>query len=161
METFFKSLSETGIAQFSISISFNDTDCAVSLLPKTTVGDDGLNDLPPFTLRGNITEIDAVFLEKLKTPMEATKTLIDNSKGYLDNLKKAEEKTKWAKDKKERKKKAVDALKELVKGKDFNPLNDHEKAVELANKVLELDENDTLAKKTIADMNPYKQPSFF
>lgn len=161
METFFKSLHGTGIGQFSISVSFNGTDCAVSLLPKGTTGDDALEAIPPFTLKGNIAEIDTAFLERLKTPMEATKALFDNANGYLENLKKAEEKTKWAKDKKERKKKALEALKQLVKGKGFNPLSDHEKAVELANKVLELDENDALAKKTIEDMKAYQQPSFF
>ena len=48
-----------------------------------------------------------------------------------------------------------------VKGKKFNPMVEHEKAVDLANKVLELDENDVLAKKTIEDMKAYRQPTFF
>lgn len=161
MNAFFKTLSETGVGQFTISVSFDTTDCAVSLLPKSTLGDDALKKLPPFTLKGSIDEVDAVFFEKLKNPMEATKTLLDNSKAYLADLKKTEEKTKWAKDNKERKKKATEALKQLVKGKDFNPINDHKKAVELANKVLELDEKDFLAKKTLDDMKAYEQPSFF
>ena len=81
--------------------------------------------------------------------------------GRLAVLKEAEEKTKMANDRKEKKKKALSDLKELVKGKKFNPMVEHEKAVDLANKVLELDENDALAKKTIEDMKAYQQPTFF
>lgn len=161
MEKFFKSLSETGIGQFTISVSYDGNDCAVSLLPKMDKGDDALKRLPPFTLKGGIGEIDAVFLERIKTPMEVTKTLLDNANAYLDDLRKAEERTKWAKDNKEQKKKAVDDLKSFIKGKGFNPLSDHKKAVELANKVIGLDKDNAMAKKTLADMKTYEQPSFF
>ena len=65
------------------------------------------------------------------------------------------------KKRKEKKKKALSDLKELVKDKNFNPMAEHRKAVNLANKVLELDENDALAKKTIEDMKAYQQPTFF
>jgi len=161
METFFKSLGRTGIGQFSISVSFHGTNCAVSLLPKASEGDNALKAIRPFTLKGSIEEIDTVFLDRLGKPMQETKVLFDNANGYLSNLKEAEEKTKMANDRKEKKKKALSDLKELVKGKKFNPLADHDKAVDLANKVLELDENDALAKKTIEDMKAYQQPTFF
>ncbi|TLP81842.1 hypothetical protein [Maribacter sp. ACAM166] len=161
MTTFFKSLGDMGVAQFSISVSFYGSDCAVSLLPKVVEGDNALNTIRPFTLKGSIDEIDAVFFERLGRPMEETKVLFNNASQYLDNLKKVEEKTKMASDQKEKKKKALSDLKEVVKGKTFNPLTEHEKAVELANKVLELDESDPLAKKTIEDMKAYQQPTFF
>ena len=106
METFFKSLGKTGIGQFSISVSFHGTDCAVSLLPKASEGDNALKAIRPFTLKGSIEEIDTVFLERLGKPMQETKVLFDNANGYLSNLKKAEEKTKMANDRKEKKKKA-------------------------------------------------------
>lgn len=69
MSQFFSSLQQTGIAQYGISILFDNDTVSVSLLPKSNAKDKALQSLKPITVRGTVQEVDERFFEILQKPL--------------------------------------------------------------------------------------------
>jgi hypothetical protein len=76
-------------------------------------------------------------------------------------LKETEQKTQRAKKEKESASKKATELKQLLKSNDFNPMQDHKKATDIANAVLKIDPNHKEAQKAIKDMKAYESPQLF
>ena len=161
MNQFFSSLQQTGIAQYGISILFDNDMVSVSLLPKSNAKDKALQSLKPITVRGTVQEVGERFFEILKKPLEQTKALFDNTTAFEHSLKETEQKTQQAKNKKESTTKKAMELKQLLKEKDFNPMTDHKKATDLANEIIKTDPNHKDAQKVIKDMKAYESPQLF
>lgn len=161
MTDFFSTLRQTGIEQYGISILFNGDTVSVSVLPKSSAKDKALQSLKPLTLRGNIAEVDEKFFQILQKPLEQTKALFRNTVAFEKSLKETEQKTQQAKKKKESASKKATELKQLLKEKGFNPLQDHKKATEIANEILKIDPNHKEAQKVIKDMKAYESPQLF
>ncbi len=161
MNQFFSSLQQTGIAQYGISILFDNDTVSVSLLPKSNAKDKALQSIRPITVRGTVQEVDERFFEILQKPLERTKALFDNTNTFEKNLKETEQRTQQAKKKKESTTKKASELKQLLKEKDFNPMSDHKKATDIANEILKIDFDNKDAQKVIKDMKAYESPKLF
>ena len=152
MSNFFSTLKQMGIEQYGISILFDDETVSVSVLPKTNAKDKALQTLKPLTLRGTIEEVDEKFFQILQKPLEQTNSLFRNTLAFEQALKETEKKTQPAKKKKESTTKKATELKQLLNDKSFNPMQDHQKATDLANQILKLDANHKEALKVQKDM---------
>ncbi|GMN11169.1 hypothetical protein MTsPCn9_21260 [Croceitalea sp. MTPC9] len=161
MSNFFSTLKQMGIEQYGISILFDDETVSVSVLPKSNAKDKALQSLKPLTLRGNVTEVDEKFFQILQKPLEQTKALFRNTVAFEESLKETEQKTQRAKKKKESTAKKATELKQLLKEKGFNPMQDHKKATDLATAILKIDPEHKEAKKVIDDMKAYDNPQLF
>lgn len=161
MTDFFSTLRQTGIEQYGMSILFNGDTVSVSVLPKSSAKDKALQSLKPLTLRGNIAEVDEKFFQILQKPLEQTKALFRNTVAFEQSLMETEQKTQQAKKKKESASKKATELKQLLKEKGFNPLQDHKKATYIANEILKIDPNHKEAQKVIKDMKAYESPQLF
>lgn len=161
MSNFFSALQQTGIEQYGISILFDDDTVSVSILPKSSAKDKALQTLKPLTLRGNVGEVDEKFFQILQKPLKQTKTLFSNTVAFEQTLKETEQKTQQAKTKKESTTKKATELKQLLKEKDFNPMQDYKKATDIANEILKIDPNLKEAQKVIIDMKAYESPQLF
>ncbi|WP_339652504.1 PRTRC system protein E [uncultured Maribacter sp.] len=161
MSNFFSTLHQTGIEQYGISISFDGDSVSVSVLPKSSAKDKALQSLKPLTLRGTLREIDEQFFQILQKPLEKTAVLFRNTIAFEETLKETELKTQQAKKKKESVSKKATELKQLLKEKDFNPMQDHKKATDIANDILKKDPNHKEAQKVIKDMKAYESPKLF
>ncbi|MFC4094798.1 PRTRC system protein E [Euzebyella saccharophila] len=161
MSNFFSTLKQIGVEQYGISILFDDETVSVSVLPKSNAKDKALQSLKPLTLRGNVTEVDEKFFQILQKPLEQTKALFRNTVAFEKSLKETEQKTQQAKKKKESTAKKATELKQLLKEKGFNPMQDHKKATDLATAILKIDPEHKEAKKVIDDMKAYDNPQLF
>ncbi len=161
MSDFFTTLKQTGIEQYGISILFDDDTVSVSILPKSCAKDKALQSLRPLTLRGKVGEVDEKFFQILQKPLEQTKVLFRNTVAFEEALKETEQKTQQSKKKKESVSKKATELKQLLKEKGFNPMQDHKKATDLANTILKIDPEHKEAKKVIEDMKAYDTPQLF
>lgn len=161
MADFFTTLKQIGIEQYGISILFDNDTVSVSVLPKSSAKDKALQSLKPLTLRGNVGEVDEKFFQILQKPLERTEALFRNTVAFERVLKQTEQKTQQAKKKKESTTKKMTELKQLLKEKGFNPMQDHKKATDLANKILKIDPEHKEAKKVIEDMKAYNNPQLF
>jgi len=161
MSNFFSTLRQTGIEQYGISISFDGDVVSVSVLPKSSAKDKALQSLKPLTLRGTISEVDDHFFQILQKPLEQTNALFRNTVAFERTLAETEQKTQQAKKRKESTSKKATELKKLLKDKNFNPMQDHQKATDLANDILKLDANHKEALKVQKDMKVYDNPQLF
>ncbi|HDZ15398.1 hypothetical protein LCGC14_1708960 [marine sediment metagenome] len=161
MNNFFSTLHETGIEQYGISISFDGDAVSVSVLPKSSAKDKALQSLKPLTLRGTVQEVDDKFFEILQKPLERTNALFRNTVAFEQALKETELKTQQVKKKKESTGKKTTELKQLLKEKDFNPMQDYKKATDIANEILKIDPNHKEALKVVKDMKAYESPKLF
>lgn len=161
MSNFFSTLKQMGIEQYGISILFDDETVSVSVLPKSSAKDKALQSLKPLTLRGNVTEVDEKFFQILQKPLEQTNVLFRNTLAFEEALKETEKNTQQAKRKKESTAKKATELKQLLKEKDFNPMEDHKTATDLAKAILKIDPNHKEAQKVVKDMEVYESPNLF
>ena len=161
MNNFFTTLQQTGIEQYGISILFDGDTVSVSVLPKSSAKDRAFQSLKPLTIRGNVAEVDEQFFPIIQKPLEQTNTLFRNTLAFEKTLAESEQKTQQAKKRKESTAKKATELKQLLKGKDFNPMADHKKATDLANDILKLDPNHKDAQKVIKEMKVYEEPKLF
>lgn len=161
MNNFFSTLQQTGIEQYGMSILFDGATVSVSILPKSSAKDKALQTLKPLTLRGTIQEVDEKFFQVLQKPLEQTNALFRNTLAFEQALKETEQKTQQAKKKKESVSKKATELKQLLKEKDFNPMENHKKATDLAKTILKIDPNHKEAQKVVKDMEVYESPNLF
>jgi len=161
MSNFFSVLKDIGIEQYGMSILFDGDKVSISVLPKSSAKDKALQSLKPLTLRGNVTEVDEKFFQILQKPLEKTKALFRNTVAFELALKETEQRTQQAKKKKESVSKKATELKQLLKEKDFNPMEDHKKATDLAKAILKIDPNHKEAQKVVKDMEVYESPNLF
>ena len=161
MSNFFTTLKQTGIEQFGISISYYDDSVKVSILPKSSAKDKALQSIRPLNLKGEVGEMDEKFFQILRRPLEKTKALFRNTVAFEQALKETEQKTQQAKKKKESVSKKATELKQLLKEKGFNPMQDHKKATDLAKAILKIDPNHKEAQKAVKDMAVYESPNLF
>ncbi len=63
--------------------------------------------------------------------------------------------------KKESTTKKATELKQILKEKNFNPMQDHKKATDIANEILKVDPDHKDAQKVIKDMKAYESPQLF
>ena len=161
MNQFFTSLKKTGIRQLGLSISYDNDKVSVSILPKSGAKDKGLDNLKPLNLCASVEEMDNRFFEVIAAPLAQTKGVFDNVESYEASLKASAEKTEVAKKKKESISKRFKALQNLMNGKDFNALKDHEKAMGMAKEILAQSPEHKEAKKIVQQMEQYESPNLF
>lgn len=161
MNNFFASLKQTGLLQFGMSVTYENDMVSVSILPKTISKDKGLKSLKPLSLRATVDEMDNMFFEAILEPLEQTKEVFSNVESYEASLKSSENKTEGAKKQKEKTSKKWTALQALIKEKDYNPMKDYKKALDMANEILALDPKHKEADKIRNQMSQYEEPQLF
>ncbi len=158
---FFSQLQHLGVKSCALSITFDNDNISVSILPQASIDDPAINQLHPLDLSANVTEMDELFFEQILKPIEATNSFINNAEAYQLSLKQAEDKSKHKKSVKDKSSKLIEKLKSFCENKDFNALKDHEKATKLAKDIISIEAKNKYANKVIKTLEVYAKPTLF
>ncbi|SEC68072.1 PRTRC system protein E [Tenacibaculum sp. MAR_2009_124] len=159
---FFQKLATLNVKQVTLAITIStDKIVSVSVLPKVNAQDKAITKIKQLTLTASAEELDQKFFDIIQQPMEKTSEIISNIEEYEKNLEQAQKNSQYNKDKKEKIKKTILALTECTDHKEFNALKDHQKAINLAQKVLDIDPKNKKALDIIETMKKYNKPSLF
>lgn len=160
---FFSNLKSLGLKNLTLAITFSeDNSCIVSVLSKPNSEDPAFKTIPPFNIKeSSAEEIDEQFFNTLNKPMKMVKNVFDNTEEFEKSLKDAESKSKVKKAVKEKTSNAIKKLSELIDNKNFNPLHEKDKAIKLANDILELSPTNKKAKEVLKSMASYNVQTLF
>lgn len=114
---FFSQLALLGKFNTTLAITRDDANglITVSFLPKPYKEvDKATSLLKPLNLTASADEMDSLFFETVKTPVEQTATFFSNAESYMIQKTKAEKQAQMEKDRTDKLKKAEKELKDLI-----------------------------------------------
>ncbi|WP_291960162.1 PRTRC system protein E [Maribacter sp.] len=114
---FFSQLALLGKFNTTLAITRDDANglITVSFLPKPyNQVDNATKLLKPLNLTATADEMDSLFFDTVKTPVEDTVTFFNNAESYMEQKTKAEKQAQMEKDRTEKLKKAEKELKDLI-----------------------------------------------
>ena len=168
---FFTTLMSTGLKHVVIEVKESeDGKLTVFITPKTIAKDAGLKLMKPLFLTAEAAMIDEKFFETVLTPLASTQQTFSNVESFeaqqqeaakntaknkqeQDAKKKELDEKKKAEDEKKGKiQKLVDSIKKIVDAEDHNPNKDKDKVFKIADELLELNPENTYAKKVKEDL---------
>lgn len=151
---FFTEISRLRFSKLALEI-MKDTigNLTVATVIKHEVKDEGLKNIKPFIITGSPEDLDKEYFNRASGPIEQVQELVDNSAEFLKAKELAEKESAAKKAVDDKIKKAEEAVNKLIKDDKIED-KDKAKVVKAVDALKKLDNENQVAKKALALLNP-------